>query len=216
MVQKIDLSNLSSEVIAKTLSFLMGEPEYLRLKHNEALKRIQRKYKTNIGPDEIYTTSWFERKTYGITRTIPFHIDRIRDIILNQKSKILEASNEGFEKFSIAMAVRIKYNDTNSISQENWINEEVNISSTNIDKDLNDIVKNRLSNIKFKESSILFNNNMKILNIKGFVIFMFKKIKQPEKQQTENKKKERNKVGKKSYISKRPNDGYLKDASDFN
>ena len=174
MVEKIDLSNLSSDVIRNIASFMIGKPEVLRLKHNEALKRIQRKYKTNIGSDEIYTTSWFERKTYGITRTIPFHIDRIRDIILNQKSKILEASNEGFYKFSIATIVRIRYNDTNRIGQENWINEDINIPSTNIDKDLNDIVKNNLTNIKFKENSILFDNNMKILNIKGFVICMFK------------------------------------------
>ena len=99
MVEKIDLTNLSSDVISNIASFMMGKPEELRLKHNEALKNIQKKYKKKINPERIlYKTPRFECKAYTITRTIPFHKDRIRDIILNQKSKILEALNEGFEK----------------------------------------------------------------------------------------------------------------------
>lgn len=43
MVEKIDLTNLSTEVIARISSFMMGEPGYLRLKHNGALEKIQRK-----------------------------------------------------------------------------------------------------------------------------------------------------------------------------
>ena len=216
MVQKIDLSNLSSEVIAKTLSFLMGEPEYLRLKHNEALKRIQKKYKTIINPEETYKTPRYEEKTYTITRTIPFHIDRVRDIILNQKSKILEASNEGFEKCCIKKVVMIKYNNSNSIGRETWTDEDVDISSTNIDNHLNEVIDKTFSYISFKENSIIFNNNIKVLNVKSFSVVVSKKIKQPVKQYTEIKKKECNKVEKKSYKSKRPNEGYLKDASDFN
>ena len=45
MVEKIDLTNLSSDVISNIASFMMGKPEELRLKHNEALKKIQRKFK---------------------------------------------------------------------------------------------------------------------------------------------------------------------------
>ena len=45
MVQKIDLSNLSSDIITNIASFMVGKPEDLRLKHNEALKKIQRKFK---------------------------------------------------------------------------------------------------------------------------------------------------------------------------
>ena len=48
MVQKIDLSNLSSDVIANVASFVVGKPEELRLKHNKALKRIQRKCKPHF------------------------------------------------------------------------------------------------------------------------------------------------------------------------
>ena len=216
MVQKVDLSNLSSEVIAKTLSFMMGEPEYLRLKHNEALKRIQKKYKTIINPEETYKTPRYEEKTYTITRTIPFHIDRVRDIILNQKSKILEASNEGFEKCCMKKVVMIKYNNSNSIGRETWSNENVNISPTNIDNCLNHFIETTFSNIRFIENSIIFNNNMKILNVQSFRFQVSKEIKQQEKQQTEIKKKKCNKVEKKYHKTIRPNDDYLKDASDFN
>ena len=216
MVEKIDLTNLSTEVIARISSFMVGEPEYLSLKHNEALKRIQKKYKTNVSPEEIfYKTPRYESKAYTITRTIPFHKDRIRDIILNQKSKILEALNEAFEKFCIHKIVKIKYNNSNSIGQETWTNENVNISSTNIDNCLNKIIETTFSNIRFKENSIIFNNNMKILNVQGFWVVVSKKIKQPEKQQTEIKKKERNKDEKKFCKIKRPSNDYLKDASDF-
>ena len=48
MVEKIDLSNLSSDVIRNIASFMIGKPEVLRLKHNEALKRIQRKCKPHF------------------------------------------------------------------------------------------------------------------------------------------------------------------------
>ena len=49
-VEKIDLTNLPSDVVSNIASFMVGEPEYLRLKHNEALKRIQRKYMINSSP----------------------------------------------------------------------------------------------------------------------------------------------------------------------
>ena len=48
MVEKIDLSNLSSDVISKIASFLIGKPEYLRLKHNKALKKIQKKIRPHF------------------------------------------------------------------------------------------------------------------------------------------------------------------------
>ena len=47
-VKKIDLTNLPSDVVSNIASFMVGEPEYLRLKHNEALKKIQRKFKPHF------------------------------------------------------------------------------------------------------------------------------------------------------------------------
>ena len=48
MVGKIDLTNLPSDVVSNIASCMVGEPEYLRLKHNEALKKIQRKFKPHF------------------------------------------------------------------------------------------------------------------------------------------------------------------------
>ena len=44
-VEKIDLTNLPSDVASNIVSFVVGNPEDVRLKHNKALKKIQRKYK---------------------------------------------------------------------------------------------------------------------------------------------------------------------------
>ena len=41
MVEKNDLSNLSSDVASNISSFVLGEPAVIRLKHNKALKKIQ-------------------------------------------------------------------------------------------------------------------------------------------------------------------------------
>ena len=44
------LKDFSSEVIQNISSYLLGEPEYVKIKHSEALKRIQNKYKiTKLG-----------------------------------------------------------------------------------------------------------------------------------------------------------------------
>ena len=48
MVEKIDLSNLSSDVASNISSFVLGEPVDIRLKHNKALKKIQKNTKQTI------------------------------------------------------------------------------------------------------------------------------------------------------------------------
>ena len=38
-------------VLSKIVSYKIGEPEYVKIKHSEALKRIQNKYKiSRLGP----------------------------------------------------------------------------------------------------------------------------------------------------------------------
>ena len=39
------LSNLSSDVITKISSYLLGEPKYMKFKYNNTLKQVQQKYK---------------------------------------------------------------------------------------------------------------------------------------------------------------------------
>ena len=71
------LKDLPSEVIQNVSSYLIGKPEDVRLKRNEALKNIQKKYQTkysDIGTDVDYYN--------GILEEFFLHI------VLNLKLKI--------------------------------------------------------------------------------------------------------------------------------
>ena len=63
MVQKIDLTNLPSDVASNIASFMLGKPEDLRLKHNKALKKIQRKYKPYFTEEDRYEYEYFEQQS---------------------------------------------------------------------------------------------------------------------------------------------------------
>ena len=98
MVEKIDLTNLPSEVISNIASFMLEKPEYLRLKHNEALKRIQRKYMIEyLGP----TRKRRRRKTtleFAIMRNdVPFSIESFSHIITKQENRILNMFYDEFD-----------------------------------------------------------------------------------------------------------------------
>ena len=62
MVEKIDMSNLSSDVASNISSFVLGDPADIRLKHNKALKKIQRKYKANYTEEERDEYEYFEQQ----------------------------------------------------------------------------------------------------------------------------------------------------------
>ena len=90
-VEKIDLTNLPSDVVSNIASFMVGEPEYLRLKQNEALKKIQKKYKIEyLGP----TRKRRRRKTtleFAIIRDdLLFSKESVSHIIPNQEDRILD------------------------------------------------------------------------------------------------------------------------------
>ena len=61
MVQKIDLTNLPSDVASNIASFMVGKHEDLKFKHNMALKKIQRKYKANYTEENQYVYEFFEQ-----------------------------------------------------------------------------------------------------------------------------------------------------------
>ena len=45
------MKDLPVDVLSKTVSYKIGEPEYMKIKHSEALQRIQNKYKiSRLGP----------------------------------------------------------------------------------------------------------------------------------------------------------------------
>ena len=60
-MKKIDLTNLPSDVASNIASFVVGNPEYVRLKHNKALKKIQRKYKPYYTKEDRYEYEYFRQ-----------------------------------------------------------------------------------------------------------------------------------------------------------
>ena len=65
-MSKMEWSNLPPEVLSKMIEFKLGKPEYLKIKHSEALKRIQNNYKmSRLGP-KIKINYKSRKNTYDI------------------------------------------------------------------------------------------------------------------------------------------------------
>ena len=109
-VEKIDLTNLPSDVASNIASFVVGNPEYVRLKHNKALKKMIRKNITpqytnedrelSIYDEDVYTKGEhseitcqyneisyeimegkFGRKTYRLIQHLDKQHEKIKNII---------------------------------------------------------------------------------------------------------------------------------------
>ena len=113
MVQNIDVSNLPSDVITKISSFLVGEPDYLRLKHNEALKKIQRKYQIEyLGPKRKKGRRQITYRFAVARKDIFFVKESVESIITNQEDRILDIIDdeidEDDEDIMISLSVKAK------------------------------------------------------------------------------------------------------------
>ncbi|MCR9134317.1 MAG: hypothetical protein NXI08_17245, partial [bacterium] len=92
-------ASLPVEVLKNIIAYKLGEPEYLKIKHNhdKTLKRIQQRYKINrtetkrktkrytvVGGDDI------KRHVieYYISRNIPLNIKSIKDIVFNEQENL--------------------------------------------------------------------------------------------------------------------------------
>ena len=63
----MEFGKLPVDVLSKTVSSQVGEPEYMKRKNSQALKDIQRKYKPTV---------------YGLKTGIKYHSDIITEQIL--------------------------------------------------------------------------------------------------------------------------------------
>ena len=96
------LSILPAEVLSRIIEFKLGRPEYLKIKHSEALKRIQNKYKiSRLGPK---TKRHFKSRKiiyiieYCIMREgVPFSLKSIGSIITKEKEELLSLIYEEVE-----------------------------------------------------------------------------------------------------------------------
>ena len=97
---KID--NLPVDVLQKIVSYTHGEPEYMKIKHSEVLKKIQNKYKIErLGPKIDRKRKRGRTKAffceYCIMRDVPFSVNSIYDIITNEKEELLSLIYEEME-----------------------------------------------------------------------------------------------------------------------
>ena len=56
----MDISVLPAEVLSNIISYKLGDPKYMRLKYNEGLKQIQKKYKPYYTEEERDEYEYFE------------------------------------------------------------------------------------------------------------------------------------------------------------
>ena len=65
-------TNLPVEVLKSIISYKLGEPEYLKIKHNhiKTLKRIQNDYKINRTETKIKTKHYTVEDSYDIKRRV--------------------------------------------------------------------------------------------------------------------------------------------------
>ena len=68
----MEFGKLPVDVLSKTVSYQVGEPEYMKRKNSQALKDIQKKYKPTV---------------YGLKTRIKYHSDTITEQIFFSKNR---------------------------------------------------------------------------------------------------------------------------------
>ena len=158
-VEKIDLTNLPSDVASNIASFMVGKPEELRLKHNEALKKIQRKYMINSSPTfkKRDNDEYISKLNFYIARwQVSFPITSLNHIIMKQANKLREMMHEELQWYEdeaeetcydyssfLLVSARIETIDDSYITYS-----QMNLSYHEMEDDLETITQNLQSNIE--------------------------------------------------------------------
>lgn len=179
MVEKIDLSNLSSDVASNISSFVLGDPVDIRLKHNKALKKIQRKYKANYTEEERDEYEYFEQQfdcteidfrgieidyvllqgehVKPLYHYIAHQYEKVRKIIKKEKE---EQSKQSYGLKRIHLWIAREYKDEkeydtdifiDSDRSEHWGIENVD----NFDNELKELIKRKID----VENTLYTNDN---------------------------------------------------------
>ena len=126
----MDISELPAEVLSNIISYKLGDPTYMRLKYNEGLKQIQKKYKPYYTEEEREEYEYFELMPdysevdmkgvifkYKLIQgeyknPLFFCIDRLYQQIKNIIDKETEEQiNQDYGISGIHIAIRRKYQD---------------------------------------------------------------------------------------------------------
>ena len=82
------INELPAGLLKNIVSFRFWDPKYLKLKHSQALRKIQRKYKVR----NITKTIYSKKDTtfvFGVSRDVPFLIKRLEYMVEQQKDLFL-------------------------------------------------------------------------------------------------------------------------------
>ena len=99
----MNVKELPVDVLSKIISYLVGEPEYIKLKHSPALKVIQRNYKIDHFQFDIRRTPKRTEFEFGFTRSIPFPLKSIEYMVEKQwkiMSDFLKSYNKAEAPFT--------------------------------------------------------------------------------------------------------------------
>ena len=98
------INELPADVLKNILSYTLGEPAYIKIKHSEALRKKQRKYKITTTEPEFTTYKLrtnnnrkYVRREYWVIRGGPFKIENLKRVIRMQERELLSLIYEEVE-----------------------------------------------------------------------------------------------------------------------
>ena len=98
------INELPADVLKSIVSYTHGEPEYIKIKHSEALRKIQNKYKITTTEPTFTTCKLitnnnrkYVRREYSVIRDVPFKIENLKGVIRKQEEELLSLLYEEVE-----------------------------------------------------------------------------------------------------------------------
>ena len=112
----MDISELPAEVLSKIASYYVGEPEYAKLNHNKALRKIQSKQKSK----HYKKYQWFIKEFDTMKKThYFFEVKNLcLDEIFNQEHKIEEIVKQHEQVINFYVRISILYFDNKKTEQK--------------------------------------------------------------------------------------------------
>ena len=124
------ISELPADVLSKIVSYKLGDPKYMKLKHSKGLRKIQKKFKPYYTEEEREEYEYFEQMfdcsevdmkgvafRYKLikgeyTNWLFYYINRQYEKIKNIINKEIEEQlKQDYDIFNIHVAIRGKYQD---------------------------------------------------------------------------------------------------------
>ena len=102
------INELPADVLKNIVSFKLGDPKYLKLKHSQALRNIQRKYKVKSIMKTIRTNS-NTTFVFGISRGMPFPITCLEYMVEDKRDLFTDflCDSTGVEPFTPSVYLRV-------------------------------------------------------------------------------------------------------------